>query len=369
MLETGVVREFRPVEFLGRIADNGDAVHPFGPAGLGDGGGADRPVDRLAAGHGHGVVIEDLVGDIRRRRDRLTDRQRAGVIPRPFAEILEDMLAAVEGLPRDPGHALAAHLRVTDGIAIHPAGHDVTADPRRRHRAIRQPCRGVMRTARAEIGRSGCACDIHRQVGDLRQCGRAGGQAFVREMAVQTLGNDRGQQARRQLSREGDQVGAGLVMLADHGLRLVAGPVVEMFLELAFDDAALFLDDQHLVLVAHEAQRVATGQRPDHADLVDVDAKPTAFVFGQAQQAQRLHQVEMALAGGDDAITRILHVIDAPVDGVGVHEGLDRAQLVGQAGLDLGAGQVGGADMQPAGGRIEGRDGEGAIIGQLDRRP
>jgi hypothetical protein len=65
-------------------------------------------------------------------------------------------------------------------------------------------------------------------------------------------------------------------MLADHALRLVAGPVVEILLELAFDDAALFLDHQHFALAPDEIERRAPRQRPDHADLVDVDAQRPA---------------------------------------------------------------------------------------------
>ena len=41
-----------------------------------------RPVDRLAAGHGDGIVVEDLVGDVGPGRDRLADRHRAGMIPK-----------------------------------------------------------------------------------------------------------------------------------------------------------------------------------------------------------------------------------------------------------------------------------------------
>ena len=59
----------------------------------GDLGGREAALGRLAAGHGDGVVIQDLVGDICLRRHSLTDRQRAGMIPRTLAEVLEDVLA------------------------------------------------------------------------------------------------------------------------------------------------------------------------------------------------------------------------------------------------------------------------------------
>ena len=122
--------------------------------------------------------------------------------------------------------------------------------------------------------------------------------------------------------------------------RLVAGIVVEIFLELAFDDAALFLDDEDLRLLPDELQRVATRQRPHHADLVDVDAKLAAGGFVEAEQAQRFHQVEMALAGGDDAEGGVGNVVDAAVDRVGFGEGEDRHLLRLHPLLDLRAGQV-----------------------------
>ena len=72
--------------------------------------------------------------------------------------------------------------------------------------------------------------------------------------------------------------------LADHALRLVTGIVVEIFLELALDDAALFLDHENLALLADELQRIMMGERPHHPDLVDVDADAPALGFSQAQQ-------------------------------------------------------------------------------------
>ena len=133
----------------------------------------------------------------------------------------------------------------------------------------------------------------------------------------------------------------------------MAGPVVEILLELAFDDAALLLDDQHLVLVAHEVERVAAGQRPDHADLVDVDAERAAFGLADAEQAQRLHQVEMALAGRDDAEAGVLDVMDVAVDRIGFGEGMDGLLLGLHAFLDLRPGQVKPAVVQSVGGGVK----------------
>ena len=138
-------------------------------------------------------------------------------------------------------------------------------------------------------------------------------------------------------------------MFADHATGFVPRPVVEIFLELAFDDAALFLDHQHFFRVGNKGQRITPRQGPDHADFVDIDAKTAAGGFVQPQQTQRLHQIQMALAGGDDAKGGIVQIIDTPVDRVGLDKGFDGAELMLQPGLDFGAWHVRAAHMQPAG--------------------
>ena len=67
-------------------------------------------------------------------------------------------------------------------------------------------------------------------------------------------------------------------------MRLVAGIIVEVFLELALDDAALLLDDQDFALAAHEFERAARRERPDHADLVDIEADLPAGRLVESQQ-------------------------------------------------------------------------------------
>ncbi len=51
-------------------------------------------VERLAAGHRHGVVVENLVGDVDAGRDRGANRQQAGVEVGAVAEVLEHVLAS-----------------------------------------------------------------------------------------------------------------------------------------------------------------------------------------------------------------------------------------------------------------------------------
>jgi len=74
------------------------------------------------------VVIEDLVGDVGAGGDRLADRKAAGVEVGAVAEIGEHVLFLGERRDADPRHALASHVGVGLGAAIHPQGHEVTAD-------------------------------------------------------------------------------------------------------------------------------------------------------------------------------------------------------------------------------------------------
>src|SRR5262245_47834261 len=68
------------------------------------------------------------------------------------AYVLEDVLGFGEGRLADPGTALAAHVGIGTGIAVHPDRHGVAADAAERTAAVRHLGRGVVRTAGAEPG-------------------------------------------------------------------------------------------------------------------------------------------------------------------------------------------------------------------------
>ena len=113
---------------LGLVSDDDELLDAFGQ----DLGRhlADRQaaVQRLAAGHGDGVVVEQLVGDVDAGRHRGADRQAAGVDVGAVAEVLEHVTAARERRFPDPVGALAAHVRPALGGAVHPLRHVVAAD-------------------------------------------------------------------------------------------------------------------------------------------------------------------------------------------------------------------------------------------------
>ena len=106
---------------------------------------------RLPAGHRNGVVIEDLVGYVRVRRESEADRQSARVIICAVSEILEEMRARGKWRLADPLRALPAHLREALGLPVHPERHVGTTDPGRGNGTLRHIGRRVVRAARAKM--------------------------------------------------------------------------------------------------------------------------------------------------------------------------------------------------------------------------
>ncbi len=87
-------------------------------------------------------------------------------------------------------------------------------------------------------------------------------------------------------------------------------------------------------------------ERPDHADLVDVEADAACLVAVDAEQPQCFHQVQVALAGGDDAVAGFREVVNLAVDRVRFRKRHDGRLFSLHAFLDLRSGEVGPADVQ-----------------------
>ncbi len=83
--------------------------------------------------------------------------------------------------------------------------------------------------------------------------------------------------------------------------RTSARQLYKLFLELVFDDLALFLDHQDFLQAGGEFARQLRLQRPHHAHLVQADAELPAGVVVQPQVEQRLARVVVGLAAGDQA--------------------------------------------------------------------
>ena len=122
---------------------------------------------------------------------------------------------------------------------------------------------------------------------------------------------------------------AGLVALADDGRPAGGVAVVENADQLIFDEAALLLDDQHVLQpLGESAARRSASSGQVSADLVDAQSRaPCACASAMPRSAKRLPQIEIGLAGGDDAEPRAGRVEHDPVEPVGAREGGDRRHL------------------------------------------
>ena len=94
-------------------------------------------------------------------------------------------------------------------------------------------------------------------------------------------------------------------------------PVVEdRFLDLHFDQFALFLDDDDQIEPFGEFVEAVHVQRPGLRDLVGGDAQTLRLGLADPQKRQRMHEVEPVLAGGDETDLGAGMAPDAAVDTV-----------------------------------------------------
>ena len=108
----------------------------------------------LATGHGDGVVVEHLVGDVDPGGNALANGQQAAVEVGAVAQVGKHMGVGGERLLPDPGHALAAHLAEGAGGAVHPDRHEMAANAGQRAGTLGHPGAGVVRAAAAKPGRA-----------------------------------------------------------------------------------------------------------------------------------------------------------------------------------------------------------------------
>ena len=102
----------------------------------------------LAAGHGDGVIIQNLVGHVRAGGDRGADGKAAGMGVGAVAEIDKDVRFVRRPVLADPGDAFAAHLAGHVGFPVrHEIRHIVTANTCQRARAFRYDGGGIVRAA------------------------------------------------------------------------------------------------------------------------------------------------------------------------------------------------------------------------------
>ncbi len=185
-----------------------------------------------------------------------------------------------------------------------------------------------MRAAGAEIGD---AAQRRRVAGKRLLLGFEEGEPLADARAVVEAGDAPGDHpgdARRgQLIGRGQDPFAGLVELADHPRPDVLAPVIELLLQLVLDQRPLLLDDQDLLEPFGKVADAVALQRPGHADLVKAEADLGGVALVDAEIVERLADIEIGLAAGDDAEAPLRAVDDDAVEAVGAR--------IGERGIEL----------------------------------
>ena len=356
--------------FLGLIRDDDQLFHPFGQQTLHDLQHAvalGTLAHTLPAGHGHGIVVQQLVGDVDARRNALANSQQAAVKVGAITQIGKYVVVFGERRLPHPGHAFPTHLREGAGGAVHPHRHVVAANARHRTAAFGHTGAGVVRAAAAKPG--GAFCAGRTGLGLLLLTGIQQGQMLVdarlhilgHAQLGQALGNGAGNQCRRQIGVGTQQpvaacmegaaplIAGTVLKLAHHGGAHIVAPVVQLFLDLVFNDLALFLHHQNFLQPARKFARDGGFERPHHIHLVYTDANTLAGGVIQPQIHQGLARVVVGLAAGHDAkaILRALHHVVVQLVGTHIRQG-GIPLVVHQAGFLLQR-CIGPTNVQPTG--------------------
>ena len=266
---------------VGLVGDQRHFLHAFGCEFGQDLHRTHGAFDRLAAGHRNEAVIEDLVGDRHVGRDRLTDRERAGMGVSAVAEIGEDVALGGEGLLPEPHRSLAAHMRGAVGLlGIDQDRHPVTADPRKRAAAVGDAGRAVVRAAGAEARTA--HRDEHIAARGQRTVRRRR-RGMVRIVPAQRFRNHLRHHFRRGFAEiwqparavVGIEHAAVEIFAHDSGRR---APAVKDRANLVFEQRPLFLDHDDEIEVFGEFADDDRIERPDHADLDQPEAQALAGI-------------------------------------------------------------------------------------------
>ena len=118
------------------------------------------------------------------------------------------------------------------------------------------------------------------------------------------------------------------VELAQHRGPHVGTPVVQLLLELVFDDLAFFFHHQDLLQPGGELPRQLRLQWPHHAHLVQADAQALAAAVIQTKITQGLARIAKGLATGHEAQAVAGSFDHVVVEAVGADVGQRRVPLV-----------------------------------------
>ena len=269
------------------------------------------------------------------------------------AKVLKNMASLTERRLADPVRPLAAHMGETLCLAAHPLHHVVAADPRIGAAALGQSGRAVMRTTRTEPRCSGgnlrCII-IAPHFGQPLQPGldAFGPAALFDKNATDLLGDhDRIQRIARR-----EQFLMCAIMFPAMNATAVA-IVEDRLFQLHLDQLSLFLDTDDQFQILRPFLHGFHVQRPCLPDLVGGQAQPIGLGLVDAQQRQRMHQIQPVLAGSDKPDLGIGSAPMFSVDPVCAGKRFGRPSFIVDHPRFLRDGRVSQPNVQPAFGHVE----------------
>ena len=284
------------------------------------------------------------------------------MVIRAIADILEYMIAGGKRRLADPIGPFAAHVRISNGVPVHPLHKIMTTNASIGPIALGHFGAGVVRAPGTEIGptRHDIACIISTlRRNDLRQtCMQPVRLTPFRDQDLAQLLRDHHRikriAGREQLLAPPVHIGITLVPAINAPPRAI---IKQRFLDLHLDQFALFLDDDNQVEALGPIMKPDHIQRPDLPDLIGRDAQPCGGFFVDPQQIKRMDKIKPVLARCDQPDTRTRLSPDPFIHVVGAAERLGGKAFVIDHSRLLGDGRIDQTDVQPILGQIKiGRD-------------
>src|ERR1700738_971248 len=224
----------------------------------------------------------------------------------------------------------------------------MAADAGERTAALRDLRRGIVRAARAKIGRPG---EWHHIAAEL---------TFLGIQESNTLGNlGRSMKAGDPISDNPRDLGwcqlavrrqnpfPILIKLADNTWADVCAPIVKLLFELVLDDCALFFHDEDLFEALGKAPDPLRFKRPGHRHFVKTYTDTRSKGVVDSEIVEGLTHVKIGFAGGHNAETRPRAVDDDTVEAVCASKGECRVELVSVQSIFLVERLIRPADIEP----------------------